>query len=132
VASPRLEESVNDDEVESPRRTGIRQGLKLILAAGILSPLIFFLEGLLPSRENTILDELPYFALTATLVGLAVAGAAKVIFALLMESRHLLPSRADLRRLSDGPTRSEPAATHPSETPRQTANPPHGDYSTPV
>lgn len=75
------------DETESPRKAGVRTGLSMIVVSVILSPLITFVGALLPSRENTIVDELPAMALTAALIGLAIAGVARVGYALVAERR---------------------------------------------
>ena len=57
----------------------------MIVSSVILSPLITFVGALLPSRENTIIDELPAMALTWALIGLAIAGVARVGYALVAE-----------------------------------------------
>ena len=73
------------DESESPRKVGLRTGLLMIVSSVMLSPLITFVGALLPSRENTIVDELPAMALTWALVGIAIAGVARVGYALVAE-----------------------------------------------
>jgi len=74
-------------EQESPRKTGVRTGLVMVGAAVVLSPLVSVLGMLLPSRENTIVDELPAMLLSIALVGIGVAGLAKVVYALVAEKR---------------------------------------------
>ena len=93
---------------DSPRRAGFRQGLKWLLIAGRLTPLIFLFEGLLPSRENTRMDELPQIVLTVGLLGLALAGVARMTYTLLVERRHsaTLPT-------SDGPSLPESQGMRP-------------------
>ena len=76
------------DQIESPRWVGIRQGLVLIVASVALSPMLFVVEGLLPSRENTTLDELPSLLLTAAITGLALAGVARLAYAWLVHRQH--------------------------------------------
>jgi len=78
---------------QTPPRTGVRQGLKLLLIAGCLTPLIFLLEGILPSHENTIIDEMPQLVLTVSLLGLALTGVARITYSLLTERRpsHISP-----------------------------------------
>jgi hypothetical protein len=77
-----------DQDQDSPRRIGIRQGLRFLVAAGVLTPLIFVFEGLFPSLENTRIDELPQIVLGLVLTGLVLAGVARIAYALLAESRH--------------------------------------------
>ncbi len=78
---------MQSDMSESPRKVGFRQGLVLLLASVALSPMVFVLEGLIPSRENTTLDELPSLLVTVAIVGLAVAGVARIAYALIAERR---------------------------------------------
>ena len=82
---------------------GIRQGLTLLLIAGCLTPLIFLVEGILPSRENSVLDDLPQLAVTVGIVGLALAGAGRMLYSALAASPR--------PRLATGRSR---AVRHPS------------------
>jgi len=86
---------------QDPPRTGFRQGLKLLLIAGCLTPLIFLFEGLLPSRENTRIDELPQIVLTVGLLGLALAGVARMAYALLVERRNAALPAPDGQVIAD-------------------------------
>ena len=67
--------------------------------AAVLSPFISILGRLMPSRENSIVDELPAELLTLAVVGLAAVGVARVVFALVAtreRTRLPEPSDADL------------------------------------
>jgi hypothetical protein len=98
-------------------RHGVRQGLKLVLVAVCLSPLVFLLEGLLPSRENTIIDELPQLALMIIQLGLALSGIARITYSMLTEPRPLSrpPSPARPRAL---PSLSNPSPQEDSSSVR--------------
>jgi hypothetical protein len=75
---------------KSPRRKGYGQGFVLVLAA--LLVLLFYplievlLESLIPSVENTRLDELPLELFGAALLVLFAAGLARMLYARLFES----------------------------------------------
>ena len=75
------------DHEESPRKSGARAGLVMIAAAIVASPLVSLLGRLLPSRENTIIDELPAMLLSWALLAIGASGAVKVVFSLLSERR---------------------------------------------
>lgn len=68
----------------SERQKGVRQGAKLLLCL-VLLPLHFVLEGLLPSVENTNLDELPQFVFDALLSVVMLAGLARILYAVTLE-----------------------------------------------
>src|SRR5262245_11924375 len=74
-------------EDESPRKKGVRTGLVMVGAAVVLSPFVSVLGMLIPSRENTIMDELPAMLLSIALVGLGIAGVGKIIYSALAEKR---------------------------------------------
>lgn len=93
---------MSDPMHDSPRRTGVRKGLKLVLIAGCSTPLMFLLEGILPGRENTRIDELPQIVLFVGLAGLTLAGIARVAYALLAESPHPRLTRSDRHLLARG------------------------------
>jgi len=59
----------------------------MLAGAAVLSPFLFFLVDLVPSRENTSLDELPYMAFTTVLSALGVAGIARIGHALMTERK---------------------------------------------
>lgn len=69
----------------SERQKGIRQGVKLLLLCLVLLPLHFVVEGLLPSVENTNMDELPQFIVDALLWVILLAGFARISYALTFE-----------------------------------------------
>jgi hypothetical protein len=108
-----LEAQVSDPIHDSPRRTGFRQGLKLVLTAGCLTPLIFLLEGILPGRENTRIDELPQIVLFVGLVGLTLAGIARVAYAFLAESPHPKLTSSDRHLLARGHDATPSTAIEP-------------------
>ncbi|HWW74112.1 MAG TPA: hypothetical protein VNZ44_01880, partial [Pyrinomonadaceae bacterium] len=74
----------------SPRRKGYRHGLALVLLAALLLPFYPLVEGLLgsliPSVENSRLDELPLELFGSALLLLFVAGLARMLSARLFES----------------------------------------------
>ena len=70
-------------EEESPRKRGVRTGLVMVGVAIVLSPLVSVFGMLLPSRENTIVDELPAMLLSIALVALAITGMANVVYSLI-------------------------------------------------
>lgn len=74
-------------EEGAPGKHGVRTGFIMIGAAIALSPLANLLGELMPSRENTIIDELPSTLLLMALAGIGLAGAAKVVHSLIAEHR---------------------------------------------
>ncbi|HEV2707855.1 MAG TPA: hypothetical protein VGV59_18190 [Pyrinomonadaceae bacterium] len=70
----------------SARQRGIRQGAKLVLLCLVLLPLHLLAEGLLPSVENTNLDELPQLVLDALLWVILLSGFARILYAMVFES----------------------------------------------
>ena len=88
-------------EHKSSRKSGVRTGLAMIGAAVVLSPLVSVLGMLMPSRENTMMDELPAMLMSIALVGLGVAGAAKLVYSLVAEKRRpsQLPAPDEFDRL---------------------------------
>lgn len=103
-------------EGKSPRQKGYRQGFVLVLVAllGLLSsPLVeVLLASLIPSVENTRLDELPLELFGVALVVLLAAGLARVLYARLFESAEASP-REEPARLSG---RAEARALPPSQS----------------
>jgi DNA-binding helix-hairpin-helix protein with protein kinase domain len=77
---------MHDSEGTSGKR-GVRTGIAMIVMAIVASPLVSMLGRLLPSRENTIIDELPAMVLSWALLGIGVAGAVKVVFSVLAARR---------------------------------------------
>jgi hypothetical protein len=79
--------------VLSPRQRGIRQGLKLTLLAVLILPLYpvveALLEELIPSVENTRLDELPLELFGTLLFMLFFGGLMRMLYARLFESAGL-------------------------------------------
>lgn len=69
----------------SPRQKGVRQGFKLLLLCLVLLPLHFVVEGLLPSVENTNMDELPQFIVDALLTSIMLGGLARMLYAVAFE-----------------------------------------------
>lgn len=65
----------------SERQKGIRQGIKLLLLGVVLLPLHLVVEGLLPSVENTNMDELPHLIVDALLWVIVLAGLARILYA---------------------------------------------------
>lgn len=74
----------------SPRRRGYRQGFKLVLLALLGLPLYPLVEGLLesliPSAENTRLDELPLELFVTALFVVFVGGLLRMLYARMFES----------------------------------------------
>ncbi len=74
----------------SARRKGYRQGFKLLLLAALILPFYPVVEGLLdsliPSVENSRLDELPLELFGTALFVLFAAGLARMLYARLFES----------------------------------------------
>jgi hypothetical protein len=74
----------------SPRRKGYRFGFKLVLFVLLVLPFYPVVEGLLssliPSDENTRLDELPLELFVTTLFVIFAAGLARMLYARLFES----------------------------------------------
>jgi hypothetical protein len=88
----------------------------MLLIAGCLTPLIFLLEGILPSRENTRIDELPQIALFVGLVGLSLAGIARMAFALLVEKGRTQVAPSSREALSDGRDAMPPMSNTPQDS----------------
>ena len=82
----------------SPRQKGVRLGAKLVLLFLILLPLFPLLEmifgELFPSVENTLLDEVPLFAIITLYLMLCVGGLARMLYARLFESAAPAPLAA--------------------------------------
>ena len=74
----------------SPRRKGYRQGFKLVLLALLILPfypaIASSLDWLIPSVENSRLDELPLELFGTALFVLFVGGLARMLYALMFES----------------------------------------------
>jgi len=72
-------------------RKGMRQGFKLSALALLLLPFFPLAEALLraliPSRENTRLDELPLELFSTLILVLFLAGLARMLYAFLFEGR---------------------------------------------
>ena len=98
-------------------RPGVRQGLKLLLIAGCLTPLIFLVERLLPSRDNTIIDEMPQLVLTIGLFGLALTGVARILYSLLTERKPSTLAAPEQAGLLEGSARSLAASPPRRQTP---------------
>jgi hypothetical protein len=75
----------NQIPVLSGRQKGIRQGVKLVILSVVLLPLYFIIETLLPSVENTNLDELPQLIFQALLSIILLSGIARIIYAFSFE-----------------------------------------------
>lgn len=77
----------------SPRRRGYRHGFKLVLVALLLTPfyplVAQLLEALIPSVENTRLDELPLELFVTALFVTFVGGLLRVLYARVFESAEL-------------------------------------------
>lgn len=104
----------------SPRRKGYRQGFLLVLLVALILPFYPLAEGLsdslIPSAENTRLDELPMELFGTALFVLFVAGLARLLYARLFESVELpeeSSGKAEGRRLFGEP---EPRALPPSRS----------------
>lgn len=122
-----MEATVSDTRTTRP---GVRQGLKLLLIAGCLTPLIFLFEGLLPSRENTIIDEMPQIVLTIGLFGLALTGMARIVYSLLTERKQSPLAAPEGPELVDGPVKTFTAGPQRPKTPLP--NPITSSHNTPV
>lgn len=74
----------------SPRRRGYRRGFRLVLLALLLLPFYPLVEGLLeslmPSAENTRLDELPLELFGAALLVAFAGGLLRMLYARMFES----------------------------------------------
>jgi len=83
-----------DFDTESPRQIGIRQGVKLILLSLILLPAFVLLNSLFPgddrliesSPDNTVFEQVGW----AVLWTIFLAGAARIVYALLFEKNFTL------------------------------------------
>ena len=115
---------MSNPQDDSPRRSGIREGVVLITAAVVLSPVLFALSDLLPSRENTSWDELPSVLFSAVLVGMAVIGAVRIGYTLLTEAKRTpLGSHGETERLLQSSRRDQLEQStvdqaHPDRVPR--------------
>lgn len=73
----------------SPRQRGYRQGFKLVVLALLLLPFYPVVEGLLssliPSAENTLLDELPLWLFSAMLFAVFMGGLSRMLYARMFE-----------------------------------------------
>jgi hypothetical protein len=82
--------------VLSPRRKGYRLGFKLVLLALLLLPFYpiaeHLFDSLIPSVENSMLDELPMEFFGAMLLVLFVGGLARIIYARMFESEEAAPA----------------------------------------
>jgi hypothetical protein len=82
----------------SPRRRGYRQGFKLVLLALLVLPFYPLVEGLLesliPSVENTRLDELPLELFGTALFVAFVGGLLRMLYARMFESGEV-PAEAE-------------------------------------
>jgi hypothetical protein len=76
--------------VHTPRQKGVRQGFKLVILALLILPFYSVVEGLfgslIPSVENTRLDELPMELFGALLFIIFIIGLARMLYARLFES----------------------------------------------
>lgn len=88
----------------------LRFGLTLIGAAVTLVPALFMLEAVIPSRENSALDELPQLLTGMGITGLAVAGVLTVAYALLASRRHTRKESVPRAQL-DGPSIDDSLST---------------------
>lgn len=82
-----------NEGLDSPR-IALREGIALVVGVAVVSPFLFAVVEILPSRENTRLDELPALAVSTALVGLALVGVARIGYALLAkraQAREQLP-----------------------------------------
>jgi hypothetical protein len=74
----------------SPRQRGYRQGFKLVLLALLVLPFYPVVEGLLssliPSVENTMLDELPLWLFSTALFVVFLGGLLRMLYARMFES----------------------------------------------
>jgi hypothetical protein len=107
-----VRELVEDVAVEkraggrAPRREGYRRGFMLAVAALLILPFYPLVENLLgaliPSVENSRLDELPLGLFTVALFVLFAAGVARMLYARLFESAEAsgAPAREKEARLS--------------------------------
>ena len=73
----------------SPRQRGYRQGFKLVLLALLVLPFYPVVEGLLssliPSVENTMLDELPLWLFSTMLFVVFMGGLLRMLYARMFE-----------------------------------------------
>jgi hypothetical protein len=73
----------------SPQQRGYRQGFKLVLLALLVLPFYPVVEGLLssliPSMENTMLDELPLWLFSTTLFVVFMGGLLRMLYARMFE-----------------------------------------------
>jgi hypothetical protein len=88
-----IEEDKRMPEI-SERQKGIRQGIKLLLLCLVLLPLHMVTEGLLPSVENTNIDDLPHLLFDALLWVILLAGLARIFYALVF-------NRSDKNKLEE-------------------------------
>jgi hypothetical protein len=99
------------------RRKGVRQGFKLVLLALLVLPFYPLVETLLreliPSVENTRLDELPLELFGTLILTLFLAGLARMLYAFLFEGK------------AEQAPAEKPAPVLPSEPERQALPPSH-------
>lgn len=68
-----------DDGSPSPRQQRFRSGVAWLAAAALLVPARMLLDGMMPSVENTVIDEVPTMLLVIASGVFAVAGIARLV-----------------------------------------------------
>lgn len=73
---------MSDHDALSPRERHVRGALAWFAAAALLIPARMLLDGLMPSVENTVVDEVPAMVLVVASGVFAVAGVVRLVQAL--------------------------------------------------
>ncbi len=105
------------EQSEYPRGRGVRDGLKMLAGAVLLVPLLFLLEGLVPSIENSTVDELPRTLVALAAGILALAGIVRIAYAVVVHPpEHRLRDSESLGQL-DAPRPRDMRAAPSVDTP---------------
>lgn len=132
-----------DDHSPSPpslRQQRIRSGLAWLAAAALLVPARMLLEGMVPSIENTVVDDVPTMLLVMASGVFAVAGVARLVQAMrtprgFMHDPHYDISDRDVAAVKarlDAARQSHVALGSPYDKTRDTARRVTERYHTPV
>lgn len=132
-----------DDDSSSPsslRQQRFRSGFAWLAAAAVLVPARMLLDGMMPSVENTVIDEVPTMLLVIASGVFAIAGVVRLVQALrtprgfMHDPNYAISDRdvAAAKARLDAARQSHVALRGPDDTIRDTARRMTERYHTPV